>query len=135
MSETPVTLSALLHHISDAAEAPWMKPGPEGMIEAKPDSVEDCDAFWRSWIEHELVELGAHIGAWKQDKKRADEAEGRLKDAVARFDAYHKEVTALVPEEWEPGTAWEHAPDVCEICRFLLTLVPAASQSSSEAKP
>ena len=75
MRETPETMDALLHHISDSAEAPWMKPGPAGLEPCPPENVEECDALWLSWVEHELVELGASLGAWRADRKRLDASE------------------------------------------------------------
>ena len=103
---TPETLAALLHHISDTAEAPW-KPDD-------PDSVSECNAMWLSWIEHELIELGVHLGAWKVDRKciealvkaicrelctcgPADEPDTSKHDALSC--RYHALVAALRGEE------------------------------------
>jgi len=70
-------------------------------------------------------------------RDQRDEARRQLAEALSRFDAYHRDVTALIPSEWEPGTKWQHAPDGCDICAFLLGRVvadpkPKADDEKSE---
>ena len=80
------------------------------LIDAVDDWDEDVDPNDPNPMSQRLVLQQARIV----------ELDKRLEAAVEKFNAYHQEVTALVPEEWEPGTTWEHAPESCEICAFLV---------------